>query len=291
MRYAIYIIVGPTGRLYVGLSINPDARWASHRRRARENNRGRHPFYDALRKYGSDAFTLHVLEWHDSLDAAKNAEVQTIAAFGASAYNISPGGEYDAEAGGKIFWERMRQDPEAYAAYIERLSAGVKAVAHTFDRKKIYAGYLALPARYRWKHQHRMTRLSLKTRSGPIVYGACVRLTPKTDAARNARRARLSALRQHARRGDDEKLSVNAKIAESLRATYADGTDAKQRLLEMGARGRANMDRKVQGAAASKGLKEYWANLKKDPVAYAAHIQRRKETLMRTLERKKNENI
>lgn len=291
MRYAIYMIVGPSGRMYVGLSKDPDARWASHRRRARENNRGRHPFYDALRKYGPWAFTLHVLEWHDCLDAAKDAEVQAIAAFGPLAYNVSRGGDYDAGTGGKVFWERIRQDPEAYAAYIERLSAGVKAVAHTFDVSHLHAATAAKSARWRWGQQHRITRMARKNGGEPIVYGARLKVSDKLFAARKSRQSRLSALAQHAARPDDVRQSVNAKIAESLRDVYAEGTDAKKRILEMGAKGRANMDRKVQGAAASKGLKGYWENLKKDPEAYAAHIARRRETLMKTLERKKNENL
>lgn len=290
MPYAIYIIMGPSGRPYIGLSKDPDARWGSHRRRAKDRLT-RHPFYDALRKYGPEQFTLHVISWHVTLDEAKSAEVSAIAAWGDHAYNVSPGGEYDAGTGGKVFWERIKKDPEAYSAYRARLSAGVKAVAHLYDRSKMYAGYLATPARDRWKRQHRMTRLSLKDRKAPLVYGARVRLTPKTDAARNVRRARQSALLQHARRDPQERQAVNAKIAATLREVYADGTDAKRRILDMGAKGRANMDRKVQGAAASRGLKNYWAELKKDPEAYAAHIARRRETLMKTLERKKNENV
>lgn len=291
MRYAIYLIFGPSGRPYVGLSKDPSARWASHRRRARENKRGRHPFYDALRKHGPESFTLHVLEWHEDLDVAKAAEVQAIAALGTFAYNVSPGGDYDAGTGGKVFWERIRQDPEAYVAYIERLSTGVKAAAHTFDTSRMHEAIAAKGVRWRWEQQHRITRMARKNGGEPIVYGARLKISDRLFSARKSRQSRLSALAQHAARSEDIRQTVNAKIADTLRDVYAVGTDAKKRILEIGAKGRANMDRKVQGAAASKGLKGYWADLKKDPDAYAAHIARRRETLMKTLERKKNENV
>ena len=51
------------------------------------------------------------------------------------------------------------------------------------------------------------------------------------------------------------------------------------------------MDRKVQGAAASKGLKGFWAEIKKDPERYAAYMASRNKTLLETLERKKNANL
>lgn len=290
MPYAIYLIMGPTGRPYLGLSKDPAARWGSHRRRAK-TRLTRHPFYDALRKYGPAQFTLHVLSWHETLEEAQAAEVSAIAAWGSHAYNVSPGGEYDAGTGGKTFWERIKRDPEAYASYRAKLSAGVKAVAHLFDVSRLHAATAAKGARWRWEQQHRITRMARPNGGEPIVYGARLKESDRLSAARKSRVSRLNALAQHAARSEEERRAVNAKIADTLRDVYAEGGLHRQRLADAAARGRANMDRKVQGAAASKGLKNYWAELKKDPDAYAAHIARRRETLMKTLERKKNENL
>lgn len=290
MSYAVYLIMGPSGRPYVGLSKDPDARWGSHRRRAK-TRLTRHPFYDALRKYGPEQFTLQVISWHATLDEAKAAEVSTIAAWGAHAYNVSPGGEYDAGTGGKVFWDRIKQDPEAYAAYRARLSAGVKAVAHAFDVTRLHAALASKPARWRWKQQHRITRMARPNGGSPIVYGPREKESERLASARKSRQSRLNALAQHAARPEEVKRAVNAKIANTLRRAYEPGSEHRKRLAESAARGRANMDRKVQGAAASKGLKNFWVELKKDPEAYAAHIARRRETLMQTLEGKKNENV
>ena len=292
MRYAIYVIVGPTGRVYAGMSIDPDARWASHRRKAR-TQKTRHPFYDALRKYGPEQFTMHVVSWHETLEEAQTAEIRAIAAFGPLAYNVSPGGEYDAGTGGKVFWQEIKKDPERYAAYRKRLSDGVKAagvdstalVAH--NRKK----WESLTVREQWDFMHRMRRLAASSRSGPIEYGPKNAYLPKTSAAKKSRISRINAEAQWAARTEEERKAVGEKIAETLRGTYAPGTEERQRLLDMGARGRAAMDRKVQGAAASKGLKGFWAEIKKDPERYAAYMASRNKTLLETLERKKNANL
>lgn len=289
MRYAIYVIVGPTGRVYAGLSIDPDARWASHRRKAR-TQKTRHPFYDALRKYGPEQFTMHVVSWHETLEEAQAAEIQAIAAFGPLAYNVSPGGEYDAGTGGRVFWQEIKKDPERYAAYLRKLSEGVKATSHLADRSKLKEVLAARPAKDRWKQQHRITRLA-RGKGAPIVYGPREEAFPRTAALLKSRTSRLSALATHAARSEEDRAAVNIKIAESLTVAYAEGSSNRARLAEVAAKGRANMDRKVQGAAASKGLKGFWAEIKKDPERYATYMASRNKTLLETLERKKNANL
>lgn len=53
---------------------------------------------------------------------------------------------------------------------------------------------------------------------------------------------------------------------------------------------RASIDRKKQGAAASKGVKAWWAELKGNPDAYKAYIEARTKTLLENRS-KRNENI
>ena len=50
---------------------------------------------------------------------------------------------------------------------------------------------------------------------------------------------------------------------------------------------RSSIDRTVQGPAASKGLKNWWTELRKDPERYNAYIASRIETQRRNREMKK----
>lgn len=289
MSYFVYSITGPSGRSYIGLSKDVKARWASHRRKARTEN-GRHPFYDSLRRHGFEAFTVAVLSEFPTLAEAQRAEVEAIAALGPSAYNVSPGGEYDAGCGGKVFWGRLRKDPEAYAAYILRLKQGVSASPNRHYPTHLKVLFAAKSAKERWKFQQRATRIA-RNKSGfsgaPVTYGA----GPDTAATpaklkRHAMKSRENAAALWARRTEQEKKEVGEAIAETLRTVYAPGTAARERLAEVARKGRENMDREKQGRAASKGLKAFWAKLREDPEAYAAHIAARRETLLKTLNAK-----
>jgi hypothetical protein len=59
--------------------------------------------------------------------------------------------------------------------------------------------------------------------------------------------------------------------------------------MSMVSKARQNIDRSIQGPAASKGIKTFWENLRKDPSAYEAHINQRKQTLAETNRKKKCE--
>lgn len=289
MPYFVYSITGPSGRAYIGLSKNVKARWVSHRRKARIEN-GRHPFYDSIRRHGSEAFTVSILSEFPTLGEAQRAEVEAIAALGPAAYNVSPGGEYDAGFGGKVFWERLRKDPEAYAAYISRLRRGVTSSPNRHYPTHLNVLFAAKSAKERWKFQQRATRIA-RNKAGvsgePISYGAGrdATVTP-AKLKRHSIKSRENAKALWARRTVREKEDLGAAIAETLRAVYAEGTPARERLAEAARKGRENMDRVKQGQAASKGLKAFWENLKKDPEAYAAYISERRSTLMKTLKAK-----
>ena len=58
-----------------------------------------------------------------------------------------------------------------------------------------------------------------------------------------------------------------------------DGVNVDREQLE---RARNAIDRSKQAPAASKGLKKFWEDLKKDPVRYKDYIERRKQTLKAT---------
>jgi hypothetical protein len=108
---------------------------------------------------------------------------------------------------------------------------------------------------------------------------------PESRKKRHAIACRERAKTQWANRTDAERASVSDKISRSVKALHDDPVYYERTLLGL-AKGRAVMDREVQGAAASKGLKGFWAELKKDPEKYAAYIEARKSTLKVTLKAK-----
>jgi predicted GIY-YIG superfamily endonuclease len=298
--YHIYRLTSPSGKCYVGISKNVRGRWRSHCRVSGEGKR--HPLYDAMRKYGSDAFRVETLATYEDQDEALTAEVMAIFFFESTdrkrGYNLSPGGEYDCMVGPKMFWDFMRANPDAFEAYRGKLCEAQRkrALLGLIKCPGFLAFNAALTPRERWRRAYRASRIARQTtRKEPLPLGAnsgnpeavkaaWVRL-PESKKKRHAIACRERAKTQWANRTDAERASVSDKISKSVKALHDDPA-YRERLLLASAKGRAVMDRAVQGAAASKGLKGFWTELKKDPEKYAAHIEARKVTLKATLEAK-----
>jgi len=281
--------------------VNPKARWGSHIRRSRDPKRAQHPFYRAILKYGPENFTLSVVAEVATLVEAQAAEIAYIAAE-ERPYNVSPGGEYDALVGPKIFWDRMYSSPEAFKAYRVKLSAALKKAGAEgrINPSALVSYNRAKSARERWRLQNRATRVAAKANKGHNRGGrnppngnasevkAAWAAKPASEKKRHSMTSRKNARALWARRTDAQKAQVSNAIAETMRTKCAPGTEERKRLALAAKKGREVMDRSVQGPAASKGLKTFWAELKADPERYAAYMAARRKTLMETLERKKN---
>ena len=131
MMFSVYKITSPSQKSYIGITKKTiQHRWSNHIRRAFKEGYN-HPFANAIRKYGPDAFEVEELATYETEDEAKSAEIYFIDHFDTTnrdkGYNISKGGDYDAGTGGKVFWDRIRKDPEALAVYIANLKAGINA--------------------------------------------------------------------------------------------------------------------------------------------------------------------
>lgn len=302
MPYFIYRLTSPSGKVYIGLSINVRARWGSHQRRARETDRA-HPLYAALRKYGAEQFKVETLCAVEDADAAKAAEVEEIARHQSTVrrfgYNISPGGDYDGTTGADCFWSEIRLDPQAFAAYRAKLAAAGqrRSAAGLIDASHLVAANAALPARVRWQRAYRASRVARHTAgsnptntgrpghgNGELVKAAWEALPP-SKKKRHSMQTRANAKALWARRTGDEVASVAGKISESVKALHDDPVYRERNLAGL-AKGRANMSREVQGAAASKGLKKFWEDLKADPEKYAAYMKARTDSLMKTIAKK-----
>ncbi len=79
-----------TGHFYIGYTKSPKYRWRDHKRSAKIGESSR--FYNALRKYGPDAFEFELTEEVESKQAAKDREIELIALLKPE-YNCTKGGD------------------------------------------------------------------------------------------------------------------------------------------------------------------------------------------------------
>jgi hypothetical protein len=100
-RWTIYCHIHiDSGRRYIGLTSKTMLRrWNSHILNAKsKKGKGCHHFWNAIRKYGKDAFSHEVLEVCDTLEAANTAENKWISQFNTRdpqfGFNLSKGGEH-----------------------------------------------------------------------------------------------------------------------------------------------------------------------------------------------------
>lgn len=299
MTAYLYTLTGPTGKVCAGVSKNPRNRWNSHLRRARTTS-GRHPLYDSLRKYGPGAFALKVLKAYETAQEALDAEVEYIHLHCLTdpkiGYNVSPGGEYDAGFGGVKFWSEIKADPPRFEAYLAKLRAAQANRIH--DDSHLVAYNAAKSAKERWRLIWRAIRCSRRdpsfrsNRKGCVGngYADLVRsawlASPPSHKKRHQINARRTAREQWASLSPTRKAEILGKISATHKAKFAAGPAWQQELRERANRGRARMDRAKQGAAASSGLKRWWADPKQDPDRYAAYMAARTSSLLKTLAKK-----
>lgn len=288
--FYVYKLTSPSGKCYIGFTGQAvKDRWRQHIHRS--DTGYKHPLYSAMRKYGAESFTVETLGEYETAEEALQAEIDDIAALGGRkySYNLSPGGENDGPTGVAAL-RAKRQDPEWEVEYRKRISEGVrKSELHMWRRPKIgeiYIQWRKENPKEAWKNTHRALRMAAKaprgSREGYTVSpesakktGAGVREfwknAPPSVRKRKSIQTRESAKKVWAERGEQARAEVGAKISETHKERYANmDSRTKQELDAQLAAARDAIDRKKQGAAASRGLKAYWENLKKDPEAYAA---------------------
>ena len=93
--------------------------------------------------------------------------------------------------------------------------------------------------------------------------------------------SRKQTTEQWATRTKDEKKEVLKSISRALKKRYAEDPLFKDKNTVQIKTARSCIDRSIQGPAASKGLKKFWTELKKDPERYKAYITARSDTLKR----------
>lgn len=85
-----------SGKWYVGLTSDISKRWYAHQYHAKRTPERQARFYNALNKYGIEAFELHTLEDGLTSEQAQLAEIKWIGAKDSfvNGYNMTVGGEY-----------------------------------------------------------------------------------------------------------------------------------------------------------------------------------------------------
>lgn len=96
MTHITYLILNSiTGKVYIGYTkYTLEKRWTQHCKRAMKTITNT-PFYNAIRKYGTNVWICSILEKHETAMEAKIKEIEYIAKYGSykNGYNATLGGD------------------------------------------------------------------------------------------------------------------------------------------------------------------------------------------------------
>lgn len=290
-QYTVYRITTSSGRCYTGYTSLPlNERWRHHKRRAFNGECPGHPFYEEVRTANGEGFILEPLHIVDNRQSAMKLEEEEIARVPRErSLNLSCGGVNDAAEGGRIFWERINQDTEKREEYLKKLS----------DRKKEsdWTDYEKLTkANRQWRHDNPMKAYKMSTRALRIAN----KKRPKKEAEEELslkeklrHKHKLNDVKSECvkevwnNRSEDERNAIGAKISAAAKKNMAEKSIEEKRAITQKARD--SIDREKQGKAASKGVKNWWKELKKDPERYKEYMDRRNKSQAETRRKKREE--
>ena len=292
-EYRVYRIIGPDGRQYVGWTgATLQERWRNHVKRANNGEAKEHPFYNAIRKYGEDAFDIMEIQKAKTRTEAQLIEEKVIADTPETLlYNLSSGGVNDAAEGGRIFWERINANPKKKAEYLQKLSDTKKSRDWTDYEMLARANreWRKANPKEAYRQSYRAIRIANKKMGLPPPSHEKTDSRPLKE--RLMHKFKLNDVKSEyvteiwANRSDEERTAIAQKIAAKQAANMSAKTVDERR--EITAKARAAINREKQGKAASRGLKNWWAELRKNPGEYAAYIQSRSDSRKKA----KHENL
>ena len=295
-QYTVYQITSPCGGHYIGYtSLSLAERWRCHKERALSGYSPEHPFYNAIRNNDPDKFIVEPVWYAENLHMALAMEKQYIAKCPVELrLNLSPGGSDDARFGGKIFWERLNQNPEEKEAYLKRLTEGIKRTVHTRDYETLAKKAQA------WREEHPVEVYKNALRASRIARnkkGVKVKKAETTEERKkrlmwkykNSEARSKNTVEIWNNRTEEDRKTIGNKISASLKKHMESLTVEERRTAT--AKARAAVDRERQGKAIKKGIKRFWEELRKDPERYKDHVSRRTATLKKTLSEARREDI
>ncbi len=294
--YIVYRAISPDGKQYVGYtSMSLSERWRHHKYRAENGEAPEHPLYCAIRSCGAESFRVEeICRTTNRFDALQLEEKYIAETPKSHSMNLSAGGLNDAAEGGRLFWERLNANPEEREAFLKRLSDRKKQQDWT-DYEKLQQGCK------KWRREHpreayalayRAIRIANRMKGAPAPCETKVDPRPLKERLMHKYRQndiRSAAVTQvWADRSEADKVAIGSKIAAAQKRHFSTLSEEEKRSVTEKAR--AAIDREKQGAAASKGVKAWWAKLKKDPEAYRAYIDARTKTMLEN-RRKRNADL
>lgn len=274
--YLIYKLTSPSGRFYIGITMQSLAqRWYNHVRRAVRGENKNHPLYNSIRKYGAENFTTEVLAAFEDETEALQAEVRFITESGANTvgYNVSKGGEYDWATGVDHF-AKLRQDPSYEASYRAKLKAGIAASEKHRNHAKEF-GQVSLKWRaenpreaYRLSYRaHRITQRAMGVPRGEKrdyrFSKECGRLampgSKKVTVARSTFGISERIKKQWAVRSAAEREQVGRQISEATKAHHAAKSPEKRAVHNAQlAKARKNIDQDLRKRRQKEAILTYW---------------------------------
>ncbi|MDW7670576.1 MAG: hypothetical protein SCK57_10395 [Bacillota bacterium] len=227
--FTVYKIVAPSGEGYIGYtSMCTEERWRHHVWRA-VHEKIEHPFYRAIREFSPESFTLFDLDKANGLKEAQELERRYIRSSPPELlFNLSPGGIEDASFGGKVFWQRLNQDPSARKRYLEKLSVTKKRNDWT-DYEQLHQ------LSKKWREENPRKAYKIAHRASRVAKKKALMKSDKNNVAEIYERSlkeklmwkhkrsavtRINAINLWESRTEEEKAEVGRKISASQKETW-----------------------------------------------------------------------
>lgn len=222
-QYIVYKITSINGKQYIGYtSLSLNERLRHHINRATKGESKSHPFYNDIRLLGKESFKIEALRKTNNRIKAMNIEKAFIKSLDTDkSYNLSPGGLEDASFGGKIFWERLNNNPEEKAMYLKKLSDVKKA--------NDWSNYESMSASaLNWRKENPKEAYKILYRAGRIARRKALKESDRKSTSietqqtlkeklmwrhKRSDKARENALKLWAGRTENERLEVGRKIS------------------------------------------------------------------------------
>lgn len=291
MSNSVYLITGPTGAMYVGITNKTsEKRWLEHVALSRRDMKN-HPLRDAIRVYGPDAFTVSTLASGLDRESAKETEIyyigelKTLATQGG--YNVSRGGDYDFTDLNKRSWASIRRTAMSEAAYRKKLSIALQNCGRTDYSASILAireWRLSHPEEWAELHRKRIEGWKTWAKNNPeraylVSINALEKGRQKIADEPEWFRERLSAgikksfenperLAAHVEmvkqvwrdRSPEEKRAISDKISKAKLKYHAESEteeDRKKRLTQL-SEARKSIDHDLRKRRQKEALIAYW---------------------------------
>lgn len=155
-----------TARKYIGKAKNVKRRWWEHLNNAK--NGRQHPLYDAIRKYGQDAFTFEVLEevLEQNVDQREIDLIREYSTVYPTGYNLTEGGEGGNTRKGMSEEQEIEYSAKLSKAAKQKTLQGTGICAKSVKGKHITETCPEIADKWRVNHKAATDRTTQRRREG-----------------------------------------------------------------------------------------------------------------------------